>query len=259
VAIIVRKPRKVGQFADFLNPFIGIVNILFVGYLTYALNELNNRREQKKGEEDGKREKENEKRRRALERPVLTFVSTPLDEMQIGVRISTFLNIKGVSEYATSSELWSLFNIGNGPALNLTIAYKTHRVHSNWEKPIVKANSIAKEGNRPLEWIDWPDVLCVIYSDLTNTQYVSVFADDELETRIYSEEEFKPILLKEATIAKPDVDKILLVKQIRLPAALSPFRTMEKWNEMYGSETGIPEGLEDLDPENLFKPDYRSD
>lgn len=222
-----------GQWADFLNPFIGIVNIGFIAYLTYALNEINASREKQREDDNKKGEEESEKIRRAMERPVLTFQSRRLHTVERDNRTEVFVKLQNRPEYVAGHEIWSVYNIGNGPALNLKLAFKNAIEHKHWEKEIVKANSLTKEGRLVLEWVDLAAVLCVVYTDLAGTKYVSVFADDELETRIYSEEEFTSVSFGEFEITKEEIDKLNAAEAIRLPQALYPFEPPD-WRPLVG-------------------------
>jgi len=78
------------------------------------------------------------------------------------------------------SDGWILRNVGNGPALNIVIAYQMH-FENDWQNP-TRLYPIAQGEELKIKWVRHDlDKLGVIYSDAYNRVYTSI-CDDDLTT-----------------------------------------------------------------------------
>ncbi len=156
-----------GAFSDYLNPFIAFINLLVIGWLSFSVYQYNLNRD-----------RQNDFFQRSLERPVLVSKST-------------------FDPARNPPEIWEIHNIGKGAALNLRITFKSNR-QSNLKTPVIKAFSLGKDEPLLLTWIQWVDVIFIIYEDLFNNEYVTICADDESYTQPLNEN-FQNIEIKDMT------------------------------------------------------------
>ncbi len=75
---------------------------------------------------------------------------------------------------------WLLRNVGNGPALNITLAIKASHDDREWQKP-TRIPPIAKDAERKLPWLGDDDyaVLAASYEDF-------LAADNRRRSRVYT-------------------------------------------------------------------------
>ncbi len=75
------------------------------------------------------------------------------------------------------SDGWALRNVGNGPALNIVVAYQMH-TDRDWQNP-TRLYPIPQGDKLTLTWVGHnPDKLGVVYSDANNRFYTSICDDD---------------------------------------------------------------------------------
>jgi len=82
----------------------------------------------------------------------------------------------------STTEGWSLRNVGNGPALNVVVAHQPHGV-SGWKDP-TRLYPISQGQGVPIHWVGHnPDRLVATYTDAHNRPYRSITDDDLTEIK----------------------------------------------------------------------------
>ena len=174
-----------GAFSDYLNPFIAISNLIVFIWLSFSVYEYNE-----------KKDRQDEILKTKMERPVLVSSSD-------------------YHPHTNPQEVWSIKNVGNGAALNLLITTKTQR-NLSWRVPAIKCFSLGKMESIELLWAaPIIDVICVIYEDIFENKYVTVFADDKSFTQPLNRE-YKKISIQNFTFEKEEILKILELRQERI-------------------------------------------
>ncbi len=75
---------------------------------------------------------------------------------------------------------WEVRNVGNGPALNVTIAHQRHN-SDTWELP-TRLYPVPKDETVKVPWVgNNPDKIAAVYSDVHNNEYTSI-TDEDLTT-----------------------------------------------------------------------------
>jgi hypothetical protein len=96
---------------------------------------------------------------------------------RVGLRTTVLPSLVFVYD---SEKAWSLRNVGNGPALNITVAHTLHG-SSDWLQP-TRLYPLSEGEDVSLRWVGYyPDKLGVVYSDAHNRQYTSVCDEDLTE------------------------------------------------------------------------------
>ncbi len=175
-----------GAFSDYLNAFVAIANLIVFIWLSWQVFLYNKNKDQ-----------QTEQFQRAIERPILIFKSDPVGD--------------------NGKELWKVYNIGNGAALNLKIAESTTR-QILWAEPVTKCYSLGKGDSLQLDWLKNANVICITYEDIFETKYVTIGADDESFIQPLNEE-FKRISIRDRDFNKDDFDKFMNLQTRRLAAA----------------------------------------
>ncbi|MDB5199100.1 MAG: hypothetical protein JWO92_1063 [Chitinophagaceae bacterium] len=110
-------------------------------------------------------------------------------------------------------EVWIIKNIGNGPAMNLLVAYKTD-ANEHWIHPAVKCYSLGKDDSVTLDWIDNPDVIGVYYTDIFKNEFIALVGNDITEISSYSQ--FKEFTINNFVYTKNFFEPMLNLTSVRL-------------------------------------------
>lgn len=132
-----------GAFADYLNPIIGVLNLIILIILSISV---------RRSEEE--RYRFEKKFIEAAEKPILIFWDN------------------------AEQNSWFIKNIGKGAALNLYVSYNTD---DNPRQSIVKCYSIASGEEKKLIWIRNAYNLIASYQDLHHNFYIAKCQDDLTE------------------------------------------------------------------------------
>lgn len=72
---------------------------------------------------------------------------------------------------------WEIRNVGNGPALNITVAYQNH-ASDTWDAP-TRLYPIPKDGVVLIPWVGHnPDKIGITYNDIHNNEYTTITDED---------------------------------------------------------------------------------
>lgn len=112
---------------------------------------------------------------------VMAFVSTIASIYFSYINLQTSVLPTLVLVYGEDSR-WEIQNVGNGPALNITVAHQSHDSDS-WEAP-TRLYPLPKNGVVLIPWVGHnPDKIGVTYIDVHNNEYTSI-TDEDL-TRVH--------------------------------------------------------------------------
>lgn len=149
------------NYATYLNVCIASCNLISFIFLSILIYNYNLRRDSA-----------NEKFQLNLSKPILTFETD--------------------SDNSTGKEIWSMKNIGNGPALNIKVAEMNE---DNWIGNKVVAYHLGKNESKKLIWLTSAGLICAMYKDLFDNEYLSVAINDT--TTIFD--------IKNKSISKNDI------------------------------------------------------
>ena len=79
--------------------------------------------------------------------------------------------------YDSGSNSWELRNVGNGPALNVTVAHQPFST-DGWVEP-TRIYPVSEGESVPIGWVGSnPDRLAASYTDAHNREYTSITDED---------------------------------------------------------------------------------
>ena len=120
------------------------------------------------------------------------------------------------TEDVNGEETWQIINIGNGPALNLLVSYKTDKT-KDWISPSVKSYSLGKNDKVNLDWLTYPDVIGVHYKDIFDNEFIAIVGDDITEVRPFKN--FKEVKINDHLYTRSDFEKLLELDSVRITRA----------------------------------------
>lgn len=144
---ISKDPEHWGQFADYLNVFVSLANLLVIGMLTYAIHRNEQQREQEKEQLQEEAEKNRKLYEQQTERPIVVF--------------------QRESHY---SEIWQIINVERGPALYIQV-YFDKRYETFAHLMPGKAEPLYQK----IDNEEWQ----TSYKDIFDNRYISRLVNDE--------------------------------------------------------------------------------
>lgn len=144
-------PSDWADFSTYLTSFIGLVNVLIVGGLTFVLYRYNQQRDY----ELDKVQKESRRIEEINERPILVF------------------------RKFKSHMFYTLCNIGHGVALNISIKSSETKITDKWDSSFI-AYSLGSKDEVDMIWTSSCKLLAAEYSDIFGNKYGSFMENDEI-------------------------------------------------------------------------------
>lgn len=146
---------KLSDWADaatWFSLFVTIITTVFLGYISWSIHE-----------NEKKRDQDMKLLLTSIEKPILTFFSTPATD-------------------SSNIDQWWIKNVGKGAALNLSVAHFLSK-EQKWNDVIVDCYSLGGDGSTiQLKWLHKTQVnkLLVFYNDtLTEAVHISICHSDK--------------------------------------------------------------------------------